>query len=107
MDPKEQQELIEQMRKRAISEQNTLYSRTGAVIYAREDYPPAASRGAQHFFLFLFSLLVLFFAVDYLDSSHDYVAVISDAVTSNPALTEAYEKVENSDFINWLTELFR
>lgn len=107
MEAKERQELIEQMRKRAISEQNALYSRTGASIYAGESCPPAASGGARHFFLFLFSLIVLFFAVDYLDSSHDYVAVISNAVTSNPTLAEAYEKVENSDFINWLVELFR
>ncbi len=106
MNPQERQALIEQMRKQALTEQNLLYQRVGSHMYETGYDGSHSSNGIRHLFLLLFSVLVLFFAVDYFDSSHDYIEAVSDAVSSNPTLVKTYERIENSDFINWLVNLF-
>lgn len=105
MNHTEQTAMIEQMRQRALTEQTALYRRAGVPVYGRYDARHHLIHSFHHLLLFLFSLCVLFFAADYLDTEHDYVAVISDAVTSNEQFQETYDKIENSDFINWLVEL--
>ena len=107
MNQTEQNDLIQNLRKQAEDNQNTLSQR--AMGQRDTGYPDTVGEhhGVLHFLLFLFSLGVLFFAVDYLDTEHDYMAAISHAVTSNQTIRETYDKIENSDFINWITERVR
>ena len=107
MNQTEQAALISQLRKQAENDQNILYQRaTGQRCEKYFQYPESEERhhGLSHLVLFLCSLCVLFFAVDYFDTKHDYAAAISHAVTSNQTVRETYDKIENSDFINWITE---
>lgn len=104
MNPSEQSALISQLRQQAVHDQNTLYQRAAQQRYAGYPITDSSNHGFAHFLLFLFSLGVLFFAVDYLDTEHDYVAAISHAVTNNETIQETYDKIENSAFINWIVE---
>lgn len=104
MNQSEQNALISQLRQQAADDQNTLYQRAVQGRYSGYMQTSVPEHGFSHFLLFLFSLGVLFFAVDYLDTEHDYVEAISHAVTSNETVRETYDKIENSDFINWIVE---
>lgn len=104
MNQSEQNALISQLRRQAANDRDMLYQRAARERYAGYPATASASNGLTHFLLFLFSLGVLFFAVDYLDTEHDYVNAISHAVTSNEKIQETYDKIENSAFINWIVE---
>ena len=104
MNQSEQNALISQLRQQAVNDQNTLYQRAAQGRYKGYPVTDTSNHGFTQFLLFLFSLGVLFFAIDYLDTEHDYVAAISHAVASNEKVQETYDKIENSDFINWIVE---
>lgn len=104
MNQTEQAALISQLRQQAVNDQNTLYQKASGQRYTGYPGTDTTNYGLAHFLLFIFSLGVLFFAVDYLDTEHDYVSAISHAVTSNETIQETYDKIENSDFINWIVE---
>ncbi len=104
MEHMNQATMIEQMRQRAVNDQTALYQRAGVTVYGQYDNKRHVTHGTHHLLLFLFSICILFFAADYLDTGHNYAAVISDAVTNNTQLQKAYDNIENSDLINWIVE---
>ena len=101
----EQTDAIARLRQQALQDRQQVYQRVSGAYYQ----PPADSRhtghGLLHGILVMGCVAALFFAVDYLDTEHDYVSAISQRISSNEQLRSTYEQIENSAFIEWVTAL--
>ncbi len=104
MNEEERIALIQSLRDRCLEQENALYQKAGG----ESSYVvPENTLQKSHPLLFVIAFMVFaFFVMDYVDTENDYVAVISNAVTTNETVQNTFDKIYHSRFIDYIVELF-
>lgn len=103
----EQTDPIVRLRKQAQDDRQQINQRVSGSCYQTDlsGSNTGIHHKTLHFSLVCICIVSLFFAVDYLDTKHDYVSAISKNISKNEQIRSTYEQIENSAFIEWVTAL--